>query len=154
MNYLEIAIRETILEKIKDFNLFFNQAEISVWENKECNFADIKFETKINISQRIGLKELKELRKENFDLLEWTTKKAYKQTQEVFFEELGNTLEKDKDGLKLIVSSSIPEGMILCDPKTAHRVGMLRNMLDHGDPSFRKEFQKLLEEGVECETYL
>jgi hypothetical protein len=150
VNHLETGVREKIIDKIKDFNLFFNKVKIDVCEKKECSFVDINFKTEINCSKRISLQTLWK----KFDILEFITRDAYRTIQNTIFEELGNNLKKDKDGLKLIVSPSIPEGMILCSPETAQRVGMLRDMLEYGHPAFRKEFEKLLSEGVECETHI
>jgi hypothetical protein len=151
VNHLETSIRETIIDKIKDFNLFFNKVKVDVCENKKYGFIDISFKTEISFSQRISLKELWKVR---FDLLGLITRNTYRRIQELLFEELGNNLKKDKNGLKLIVSPSIPKGIILCDPYTAARVGMINQMLECGHPAFRKEFDELLEEGIECETYI
>lgn len=151
MNFFENAIKDTILEKIKDFNLFFNKVEVSVFENIKQGYIDIQFGTKINHYQRINLKELQ---RNKFDLLEFTTKNIYRKLQEALFEELGNNLKKDKDGLKLIVSSSIPEGMILCHPKTSSEIRMLKILIEQGNPAFRKELKEFLSKGVECETYI
>lgn len=151
MNNLETAVRESILEKIVDFNLFFNKVEVGVHENKRCGSIDMNFKIEINCSKGVSLKELW---KAEYDVLEFITKDACRSIQDVLFEELGNNLKKDKDGLKIIVSDSIPKDIVLCNPYTALRIRLLNQLLEYGHPSFHEEFSKLLLEGVNCETYI
>lgn len=145
MNEIEKIIHKKILKIIEDDDLLFNNFQIYVEDHEDMGEIVIRQVTSVTNSF------LLQKRKLNFDALELMVKRACWKTQRSLIEEIGQHVEKDKDGLKLIVSKSIPEDTILCNPYTSTKIGMLNDMLRMGSPSFRLELNKILNEGVTCE---